>query len=433
MRNRTHIIVLVSLLAGALLGAGSASAAPISPERLGVNVSAGAPDVSLASSWGLGTVRVQAIEGTNADPIVAWAARAQLRLAPTLGLPTQYGPIAAADAMARYVSAFAKRYGPGGTFWKQNPHLPYLPVEDYEIGNEPNLPLQYVDDFTNLHWLAPSSYARVYEASRAALHRVDPSGVAVVGGLADSGTPGVSLVDDERWLAALTPGQVDAVGFHPYTFPISFATMYGDTEGLRQWMNTHGMQDVPIEINEFGACDVLPRDTLETSGCAPSIPSGQWGTFVAAFTQWALCSPALNVQSVQPESWGDEPTTDVDALLALVSSSGVMTPYGRDYMGEARWLTTKGCSRLGFSHARVRGNLLTVIVRVTPASGRVVVLARQGHRTVRLRLAHHGRRAKVLRFRATLGSGRWRVIVEARSSSSYVALESTHHRVTVGG
>ena len=105
-----------------------------------------------------------------------------------------------------------------------------------------------------------------------------------------------------------------------------------------------------MAINEFGACDVLPQDTLNRLGCAPSIASAQWGTFAAAFTQWALCSPALNVESVQPEYWGDLPTTDTNALLALVSSNGTLTPYGQSYLGEARWLTTNGCSRLGASH-----------------------------------------------------------------------------------
>lgn len=438
MGNPKHIIVFVALLATTLLiVVSSSSAAPISSQSLGVNVTPGVTDMSLATSSGVALARIQVIQGTNADPIVAWAAGAHLRLFPVLGLGAQLMPPAASTAMALYVSSFAKRYGPGGTFWLQNPRLPYLPVESYEIGNEANIPLQYVQDATHLHWpLAngrpnASAYAHVYEAARTALHRVDPSGVAVVGGLADSGTPGVSLVDDEQWLSALPRGQVDAVGFHPYTFPVSFSQMYSDTEGLRQWMNTNGMQGAPIDIDEVGACDVLPQDTIGTSGCSPSIPSGDWGAFIATFTQWALCSSQLNVASVQPEYWGDLANTDTNATLSLVSSKGTLTPYGRDYLGETRWLTTKGCALLGASHVHAHGHLVTVSVRAAPASGRLTAVARKGRRRVRLHLTHRGRASTVQRFRAKLAAGRWKVIVMSTPPSSYVSPQSQRLRVTV--
>ncbi len=373
---RLSLGVLLALAVSAVLGAGVATAGTLSAQNFGVNVTTfsqkgqlGPSDLSAASASGLGIARVQLIQGGNADPVVALAASAHLRLDPMLGLPTQMTPSAAATAMAEYVTAFAQRYGPGGTFWSQNPQLPYLPVLSYEIGNEPNIPLQWIADDTNLHWTDPSAYAQVYEAARAALHQVDPTGVAaVVGGLADSASLGVDIPHDEEWLAALTPGTVDAVGYHPYTFDVSPSLMQSDTEVLREWMNSNGMQGVPIDVNEVGACDVLPQDTLNT-GCATSMSSGAWGAFASSFTEWALCSPALNVESVQPEYWGDLSSTDTNAILALVSSEATLTPYGQDYLNEAQSLTSQGCPLANTSTPSIAGNPVSGQVLAANAGG----------------------------------------------------------------
>lgn len=351
-KGGTKLLLALLLLATALLGmTASAQAAALSPQAFGVNVETwsvggnlGPSDLAMASGSGVGTMRVAVNEGTNADPLVALAARAGLRLMPLMGLPQQLSPADAASAMAQYVTQFAQRYGPNGSFWSQNHQLPYLPVQDFEIGNEPNIPLQWIADDTNLHWTDPAAYAQVYEAAQSALHAADPSGVAVVGGLADSGNLGVDLQHDEEWLGALTPGTVDAVGFHPYTFPVSFAEMNSDTEALRQWMNAHGMASAPILIDEVGACDITPQTIMNNGpGCLPSISSSDWGSFATSLGEWALCSAALNVTGFDPEYWGDLPTTDINAILALVSSEGTLTPYGEDYLDEAQLLTTQGC------------------------------------------------------------------------------------------
>src|SRR5207302_4445652 len=134
-----------------------------------------------------GLARMQVIQGGNADAAVALAAAAHLRYYPMMGLPgpTQE-PAAAAGAMAQFVTSFAQRYGRGGAFWSEHPELPYLPVESYEIGNEPDITPTAPADQTSLHYPDPASYALVYQAARAALHGVDPAAQAVVGGMLDS-------------------------------------------------------------------------------------------------------------------------------------------------------------------------------------------------------------------------------------------------------
>lgn len=209
------------------------------------------------------------------------------------------------------------------------------------------MPLPTVGDETHLHWTNPSSYADVYEAARAALHAVDPSGVAVVGGLADTANGDVDLQQDERWLAALPPGSVEAVGFHPYpyVFEVSDSLLESDTASLRSWMNVNGFAGVPIDVNEFGACQMTAR-AIDNSDCPANIEqtSAAWGAAVAGYTRWALCTPSVGVENAQPFPWGAIPLTDLHVWLPLFSSEQVLTAFGKDYLDAATSLTTSGCS-----------------------------------------------------------------------------------------
>ena len=314
------------LVTAAVLMPGSASAAtPISPERLGVNFRGTPSDLATASAAGVGLARDEVIQGANSDAIVGLAAAAHLRLYPMLGLPRSQGPAADASAMAAFVTAFAQRYGRGGTFWAQHPELPYLPVESYEIGNEPDITPTAPADSTSLHYADPAAYAAVYESARTALHQIDPAAQAVVGGMLDSGA--IGLDQAERYLGAIGP--MDAVGYHPYLYDIT--SMEQDTLALRQWLDANGHAGVPLDINEFGAAAGV------TAGPAA------WGAAVAQYTQWALCTPALDVEDVQAFWWGAVPIADSDPWFSMVDSGGTETPLGAAYLGEVQTLTSQGC------------------------------------------------------------------------------------------
>ena len=283
------VLVAQLLTMAAVLPGSAAAATPISPDSLGVNFTGSPPDLATASAAGVGLARDQVIEGTNTDAVVELTAAADLRLYPMLGLPKSQGAAADATAMAAFVTSFAQRYGPGGSFWAQHPELPYLPVESYEIGNEPDITPTEPADETSLHYANPADYAEVYEAARTALHQVDPTAQAVVGGMLDSGA--ITLDTAEQYLAAIGP--MDAVGFHPYLYDVT--TMEQDTTQLRQWLDANGDSNVPLDINEFGAAD----------GVTPGIAA--WGPEVAQYTEWALCTPGLNVENVQAVLVGRHP------------------------------------------------------------------------------------------------------------------------------
>src|ERR1700759_4400690 len=173
----------MQLLFPAVISTGAALAvAPLSHERLGVNFTGAPPNLATASAAGVGLARDQVIAGPDTDRGVTLPPARPLGLYPMRALPRSQGPAADATAMAAFDSSFAQRYGRGGSFWSQHPELPYLPVESYEIGNEPDITPTTPADQTSLHYADPASFAQVYETARAALHQVDPTAQAVVGG-----------------------------------------------------------------------------------------------------------------------------------------------------------------------------------------------------------------------------------------------------------
>ncbi len=139
---------------------------------------------------------------------------------------------------AAYAQALAARYGPNGSFWREHPDLPALPVSAFEIWNEPD---------NSLFWVPhpdPARYAGLYAAARAAIHAVDPIATVLIGGLAY----GQSFLPS---MVASDPGlQIDGVAIHAYrTNPLAIVQVVA---GMRQTLNALDLQAVPLYVTEFG-------------------------------------------------------------------------------------------------------------------------------------------------------------------------------------
>ena len=89
------------------------------------------------------------------DGYVAALARRRLRVLPILFNPPPFRSSAPANPvrgtypprrpadMGEFGAMLARRYGPGGSFWRERPELPRLPVRSWQVWNEPNLPVYW--------------------------------------------------------------------------------------------------------------------------------------------------------------------------------------------------------------------------------------------------------------------------------------------------
>src|SRR5947209_12296664 len=233
------------------------------------------------------------------DQIVSEMATARLHWEPTLafaprwaevhrsrvlhlksGRAIAYLPPAQNGTFAAYASAFMKRYGPHGAFWKANRKLPYMPVTTLEVWNEPDNTHDWGTDI-NL-----SDYARMYETVRSAIHHVDRHARVMTGGLAwtESSLP--------RLLKAFRGKPMDAIAIHPYG-----ATPNESIRVARDALATiraYGRGGTPVSANEYGWTSIR----------------GTWGStnprHVKSYAYSALIGLAkLRLFEIVPFSWGD--------------------------------------------------------------------------------------------------------------------------------
>lgn len=148
-------------------------------------------------------------------------------------------PIDDAD-YAAYAAAVAGRYGYGGRFWRGHPRLRSLPVQTFEIWNEPDDPA---------FWRPapdPRRYAALYSATRSAIKAVDPSARVIIGG----------LTDPRRFLPAVLhsdPGlrtRIDGVAIHPYGR--NPAAVLAAVRSDRAILDRLGLGETPLYVTEFG-------------------------------------------------------------------------------------------------------------------------------------------------------------------------------------
>ncbi len=181
------------------------------------------------------------------DRFVTATARSGLRWTPVLSVVPDW----ARDADGRFTSshyadfvafasALTRRYGTGGEFWRTHPELPALPVNLYEVWNEPN---------SANAWNGrpePAAYAALFAQMRDAVKGVDPGANVVVSlgwqnpsgfidGLARSGNP--------AWAG-------DGIAFHPYApTPAGIVVLM---RNLHRALAAHGRSGTPLYVNEIG-------------------------------------------------------------------------------------------------------------------------------------------------------------------------------------
>jgi hypothetical protein len=208
---------------------------------------------------------------------------------------------------AAFAQAVAARYGAGGSFWSQNPQLPYYPAQVFEIWNEEN---------AQTFWVPPARFASLYSAARDAIHSVDRSASVIVGGLSDDSQAFNASQDYPAWyvstMFAAQPslkGNVDGFGLHPYGTTAADDIQW--TVHFRHVLDSLGEGSAPIDITEFGW--LTGDSTRET-----------WRAWQMNTMAFQLSRSDCGIRLLTPYDWinpGAATSTD----FGLVDSSGLDT------------------------------------------------------------------------------------------------------------
>jgi hypothetical protein len=230
-------------------------------------ISANSPDgpmLERLGRGGVGTLRVLFSWGgvqpsagapydwSRYDLLVAGAAINGIRVlatvysSPTWAEPSpEYPPLGSAlPGFASFVRAAVARYGTGGTFWRQHPELPAMPIEEGQLWNEPN----------SLYFWKPApdpkGYLTLLRAFHGAVKSADPDARVMLGGL----FPTPKGVDMSAFLSALyrlgAAKLFDEAAVHPYAAEPGRAM--ARTEQLRGLLDHAGDREKPIWITEVG-------------------------------------------------------------------------------------------------------------------------------------------------------------------------------------
>jgi hypothetical protein len=209
---------------------------------------------------------------TYYDDYVGALAEHRLRLLPVLFDPPSwrssrpargaaygtYPPRVYGD-LGRFAALVARRYGPKGSFWRENPALPKMAIRSWQVWNEPNLP-PYWPDGPN-----PREYTAMLKAVAKALRKVDRKAEIVSAGLPQSSMKGAKplLGYLKGMYRAGAKRHFNTLGLNPYAR--SKRELIKRVRAVRRVMNRSGHKRAKVWITEVGWATGGPRSRFSVS------------------------------------------------------------------------------------------------------------------------------------------------------------------------
>ncbi|HEX3736716.1 MAG TPA: hypothetical protein VHV53_04170 [Solirubrobacterales bacterium] len=249
----------------------------------------GVKSMRVALLWGaMQPRRGGAYEWSNFDPIVERAAKSGIELLPfVIGSPSWAVPNvpvpgaggakapahlpvsgAGASGWTSFLKAAVARYGPGGTFWSENPLVPDRPINAWQIWNEPNF--KYFVAKPN-----PTEYGKLVKLSSTAIKSADPSAQVILAGLFSKPAGGRRLAGKRivnsaspNWFASYfleqmyktNPGinsSFQGVALHPYV--ARYRQLPAEIEEVRGVLQRAGDGAKGLWITELGWSSEPPQ------------------------------------------------------------------------------------------------------------------------------------------------------------------------------
>ena len=206
------------------------------------------------------------------------------------------------------------RYGPGGSFWSENPLLPERPIRIWQVWNEENYKYFAARP-------SPSQYGQLVVQSYADLRSADPGARIVLGGLfaepKGGGTkPGPGVVkrayfatDFLERMYRTTPGvrgKFLAVAIHPYSY--SYKRLPAEIEKVRAVLKRERDPGRAIWLTELGWSSGTPNASNGRNGFEKG-RAGQARELSGAFGLLRSKAAAWRVKRVYWFSYTDAPGT----------------------------------------------------------------------------------------------------------------------------
>jgi hypothetical protein len=271
----------------------------------------GVKEMRVAMIWAaIEPSRGGAPQWSEFDPIVERAAKSGIELLPfVIGSPSWAVPNAnvpgapgakapahlpttgtGATAWTSFLKAAVARYGPGGSYWTENPLVPDKPINAWQIWNEPNF--KYFVAKPN-----PTEYGKLVKLSSTAIKSADPSAQVILAGLF-SKPAGARFLNGKKVIHATSPNyfasyfleqmyktnpgiksSFQGVALHPYV--ARYRQLPAEIEELRGVMTREGDGTKGLWITELGWSSEPPQGPSNVFAVGAS---GQARELKGAFT-----------------------------------------------------------------------------------------------------------------------------------------------------
>lgn len=212
-------------------------------------------------------------------------------------------------AWAAFLRAAVRRYGARGSFWRENPDLPYLPVRLWELWNEQNI--------ITFGRANPEFFAPLLRIGGRTIHSADPSAEVILGGLFGRPLQIPPNVSSGEFLNRIyrtrhVKPYFDGVALHPYV--ADARAMYAQISNLRRVMRAHHDAHTPLYITELG----WGSDSFESRWERGL--EGQARELDEAFSMLSRQRRAWRIGGVWWFSW-----VDADGACQFCDSAGLLT------------------------------------------------------------------------------------------------------------
>jgi hypothetical protein len=225
------------------------------------------------------------------------------------------GGTVAENAWRTFLQALVGRYGPNGSYWangyrqRYGPDAKPLPIQSWQIWNEPNLTKYFAPA------PSPGKYAHLVQISNGAIKSKDPRARIVLGGLTGNGDISASNFLNSFYSVAGIKNYFDAAALHPYASTLDRQRQV--IQQVRAVMVNRGDGATPLWLTEL-AWGSAPADGGLNQG-----PTGQAQMLYGAYKMILQNRTAWNIQRLFWFLWRD-PAPSPGTYCSFCDSAGLL-------------------------------------------------------------------------------------------------------------